>query len=345
ARGFLMRGRGAEGEDLGKRVKKKKKKYFRHPKPPYTYLAMIALVIQSAPDRRLKLSQIIKEIGALFPFFKDGYQGWKDSIRHNLSSNDCFHKLLKDPAKPKAKGNFWTVEVSRIPAEALKLQNTPVSRQEESAFAHDLTPFVLHGQSYSCPQAPPDTPSQGSCFSIDALLGRALGPRHPPPLAWISGPQCPSSASPLGLPPCPGGPWGPWPLPTPSPPPPAASPPWARSALDCEQLPTSYTKCVAPNVVAPPSRRHPILAFPTIPVLPYYPPASYSSPVYWGLLPGPSAGATQPPAPTLDLDHIVPPNKSVYDVWVSHPSDILTPALCQQGPTPGSTRLTHYEPS
>lgn len=29
----------------------------------------------------------------MFPFFKDDYEGWKDSIRHNLSSNRCFHKV------------------------------------------------------------------------------------------------------------------------------------------------------------------------------------------------------------------------------------------------------------
>ncbi|XP_038249290.1 forkhead box protein H1 [Dermochelys coriacea] len=126
----------------------KKKKYSRHRKPPYTYLAMIALVIQASPGRKLKLSQIIQEIGALFPFFTEGYQGWKDSIRHNLSSNRCFSKLLKDPAKPKAKGNFWTVDVSQIPPDALKLQNTAISRQEAASFTSDLAPFILHGQHY-----------------------------------------------------------------------------------------------------------------------------------------------------------------------------------------------------
>ncbi|KAK2510516.1 hypothetical protein Q9233_017664, partial [Columba guinea] len=101
-----------------------RQRYRRHPKPPYSYLALIALVIRAAPGRRLKLAQIIQAISRLFPFFGGGYQGWKDSIRHNLSSNPCFAKVLKDPAKPKAKGNYWTVDVSRIPPEALKLQNT-----------------------------------------------------------------------------------------------------------------------------------------------------------------------------------------------------------------------------
>lgn len=55
----------AEGGDEGpgegpsdRRGRKKKKKYHRHPKPPYTYLAMIALVIQASPERKLTLSQV-----------------------------------------------------------------------------------------------------------------------------------------------------------------------------------------------------------------------------------------------------------------------------------------------
>lgn len=47
-----------ESESLSKTPKRRKKRYLRHDKPPYTYLAMIALVIQAAPFRRLKLAQV-----------------------------------------------------------------------------------------------------------------------------------------------------------------------------------------------------------------------------------------------------------------------------------------------
>lgn len=47
-----------EAESLSKTPKRRKKRYLRHDKPPYTYLAMIALVIQAAPFRRLKLAQV-----------------------------------------------------------------------------------------------------------------------------------------------------------------------------------------------------------------------------------------------------------------------------------------------
>ncbi|XP_069588487.1 forkhead activin signal transducer 3-like [Ranitomeya imitator] len=124
----------------------RKKNYQRHPKPPYSYLAMIALVILSVPDKKLKLSQILEKIRNFFPIFKGRYQGWKDSVRHNLSSNDCFRKVLQDPHKPRAKGNFWTVDVSRIPPQALKLQDTAVSRQD--VYHPDLAPFIIHGHPY-----------------------------------------------------------------------------------------------------------------------------------------------------------------------------------------------------
>lgn len=36
----------------------KKKNYQRYPKPPYSYLAMIAMVIQRSPDKKLTLSEV-----------------------------------------------------------------------------------------------------------------------------------------------------------------------------------------------------------------------------------------------------------------------------------------------
>uniref|UniRef100_G1TQE3 Fork-head domain-containing protein n=1 Tax=Oryctolagus cuniculus TaxID=9986 RepID=G1TQE3_RABIT len=200
--------RDSQAESPSERPKRRKKRYLRHDKPPYTYLAMIALVIQAAPARRLKLAQIIHQVQAVFPFFRDDYEGWKDSIRHNLSSNPCFRKVgerratpcgggagtegrslrvprpheacpptpfqvPKDPAKPQAKGNFWAVDVSLIPADALRLQNTALCRRWQNrgahrAFAKDLGPYVLHGRPYR-PPSPPPPASEG--FSIKSLLG------------------------------------------------------------------------------------------------------------------------------------------------------------------------------
>ncbi|XP_067831214.1 forkhead box protein H1-like [Heptranchias perlo] len=123
----------------------KKKNYQRYPKPPYTYLALITIAILNSPEKRLKLSQILHEISVMFPFFKGHYKGWKDSVRHNLSLNDCFIKVLNDPKRPQGKGNHWTVDVTRIPPEALKRQNTSVSRQDGRRFAANSTAYIQGG--------------------------------------------------------------------------------------------------------------------------------------------------------------------------------------------------------
>ncbi|KAM9712585.1 LOW QUALITY PROTEIN: forkhead box protein H1 [Menidia menidia] len=179
-----------QGARSGEREKErtgggKKKNYQRYPKPPYSYLAMIAMVIQRSPEKKLTLSEILKEISTLFPFFKGNYKGWRDSVRHNLSSYDCFVKVLKDPGKPQGKGNFWAVELSRVPLELLKRQNTAVSRQDETIFAQDLAPYILQGQKPESepPPDPPPTlressppqedlfrPKLDSSFAIDSLL-------------------------------------------------------------------------------------------------------------------------------------------------------------------------------
>lgn len=40
----------------------KKKNYQRYPKPPYSYLAMIAMVIQRSPEKKLTLSEVRMDI-------------------------------------------------------------------------------------------------------------------------------------------------------------------------------------------------------------------------------------------------------------------------------------------
>ncbi|XP_076014029.1 forkhead box protein H1 [Genypterus blacodes] len=151
----------------------KKKNYQRYPKPPYSYLAMIAMVIQRSPEKKLTLSEILKEISTLFPFFKGNYKGWRDSVRHNLSSYDCFVKVLKDPGKPQGKGNYWAVELSRVPLELLKRQNTAVSRQDETIFAQDLAPYILHGETHKPDSEPPPAPPAPSLPCVR--------PRNPTP--------------------------------------------------------------------------------------------------------------------------------------------------------------------
>ncbi|XP_013772227.1 forkhead box protein F1-like [Limulus polyphemus] len=81
----------------------------RQEKPPYSYIALIVMAIQNSPNKRLTLSEIYSFLQQRFTFFRGSYQGWKNSVRHNLSLNECFIKLPKGLGRP-GKGHYWTID-------------------------------------------------------------------------------------------------------------------------------------------------------------------------------------------------------------------------------------------
>lgn len=75
-------------------------------KPKQSYVRLIGEAILNSPEKKLVLSEIYQKIQTKYAYFRNRGSGWKNSIRHNLSLNDCFVKLGRSP---NGKGHFWTL--------------------------------------------------------------------------------------------------------------------------------------------------------------------------------------------------------------------------------------------
>ncbi|XP_060073646.1 forkhead box protein I3-like [Ylistrum balloti] len=80
-------------------------------KPPQSYIALISMAILSSPSKRMLLCDIYQYIMDNFRFYNNANKAWRNSIRHNLSLNECF---VKNGRSENGKGNYWSIHPACI---------------------------------------------------------------------------------------------------------------------------------------------------------------------------------------------------------------------------------------
>ncbi|XP_030798531.1 forkhead box protein E3 [Rhinopithecus roxellana] len=182
-------------------------------KPPYSYIALIAMALAHAPGRRLTLAAIYRFITERFAFYRDSPRKWQNSIRHNLTLNDCFVKVPREPGNP-GKGNYWTLD----PAAADMFDNGSFLRRRKRFKRAELPahaaappgpplpfPYAPYapapGPALLAPPPPagPGPAPPARLFSVDSLVSLQ------PELAGLGAPEPPCCAAPdaaAAFPPC-----------------------------------------------------------------------------------------------------------------------------------------------